>query len=248
MGLVGDHELVRVAGQRADVTCEPRVGLDRQRVAAQRFLARLDRRREALAVALGLQLAVELRDEQPPVREDQHAERASRLDEACGGDRLAGGGRVPEAVAPLRAGILLGRELGLRLFLFVGALELELLVLFLVHLREAVAVPVQLGRLLVRGDQLGQHPGERVDLVPAQLGAGREARRLVGQDALEAEHQPVAHLPVGRRRRASGLHLRERVVERAAAGGSRCERLVGVLARVQEGLARPGIGALDVGG
>ena len=111
--LVGDHELVRVARQRADVTREPRVRLDRQRVAAQRLLAALDRRGDPVAVALRLQLAVELRDEQPAVREDQDAERACRLDETGGRDRLARGGRMPEAVAPLRAGILLERELGL---------------------------------------------------------------------------------------------------------------------------------------
>ena len=107
--LVGDHELVRVARQRADVTCEPRVRLDRQRIAAQRLLAALDRRREPFAVPLRLQLPVELGDEQPAVRQDQDAERACGLDETGRSDRLARGGRVPEAVAPFRTGILLER-------------------------------------------------------------------------------------------------------------------------------------------
>ena len=113
--LVADHELVRVVRERADVSREPRVRLDRERVAADRLLPFGDRGRHAVAVALGLQLAVELRDEQAAVREDQHAERARRLDEAGGRDRLAGGGRVAEAVAALRARVLLRRELRLGL-------------------------------------------------------------------------------------------------------------------------------------
>ena len=43
--LVADHELVRVAADRADVPREPRVRLDRQRVRLQRLRARLDRGR-----------------------------------------------------------------------------------------------------------------------------------------------------------------------------------------------------------
>ena len=61
---------------------------------------------EAVAVALGRQLAVELRDEQAAVREDQDAQRAGGLDEAGGRDRLARRGRMAEAVAARRAGIL----------------------------------------------------------------------------------------------------------------------------------------------
>ena len=45
--------------------------------AAQRLLRRHDRVGEAVAVALGREVAVELRDEQPAVREDQDAERAA---------------------------------------------------------------------------------------------------------------------------------------------------------------------------
>ena len=54
---------------------------------------------------------------------------------------------MPEPVAPFRARILLRRELGFRLFFFVMALELELLVLFLLdlHLGEEGAVSFSAG-------------------------------------------------------------------------------------------------------
>ena len=78
----------------------------------------------------------------------------------------------------------------------------------------AVAVAVQVvGRALGRGDQLGEHARERVDLVPAQLGARGRGRRLLAQHALEAEHQPVPHLPARGRGRLAGLDLRQGVVE-----------------------------------
>ena len=246
--LVADHELVRVVRERADVAREPRVRLDRERVAADRLLPFRDRGRDAVAVALCLQLAVELRDEQPAMREDEDSQRACRLDEPGGRDRLAGRGRVAEAVAALGSGILLRRECTVRL-LVLRPLELELLVLFLLHLDEgAVAVSVGLGLLLVRGDELGQHPREGVDLMAAQLGTGSETRRLVRKDALEAEHQAVTHLPLRRRNSLAGIQLRDRVVERAAAGGSLGEHALRVLAGMKERLARPAFGAFDVFG
>src|SRR5205085_12054360 len=91
------------------VAREPGVGLDRERVANGRRLPALDRVGEPVAVALGAQVALELGDEEAPVREDQDAERPRRVDEASGGDRLAGGGRVPEAVAAGGAGVETGR-------------------------------------------------------------------------------------------------------------------------------------------
>src|SRR3954451_17906904 len=78
---------------------EPRVRLDRQRIAAQRLRAVLDRRREAVAVTLVGQVTLKLGNEQATVREDEHAEGARRLDEPGSRDRLAGCGRVAEAVA-----------------------------------------------------------------------------------------------------------------------------------------------------
>ena len=149
MRLVADHELVRVAGDLADVAREPGVRLDRDRVrAARRGVPFEDRVVEAAAVPVLGQLAPELVDEQAAVREDQHAFGAGGLDEAGGGDRLARGGRVAEAVAADRAGILCDRQ-RLRLDLLVLELGRELLVLELVVLLGrrlvAVAVPV-LGR------------------------------------------------------------------------------------------------------
>ena len=219
---------------------EPRVGLDRERVPARQLLAALDRIGEALAVALLRQVALELGDEQPPVREDQDAERARGVDEPGRGDRLARGGRVTEAVAPDRAGVgacqdglvglFLGSELVGLLVLLVGLELLE---------RRAVSVQRRLVRLDGR-DELREHPGERVDLVAPQLGAGGEPRRPVAQDALEAEHEPVAHLPTGGGLGSAGLYLGQRVVEREAARGAGGENLLGILPVVQERLACPG--------
>ena len=162
------------------------------------------------------------------MREDQDAEVARRLDEAGGGDRLAGRGRVAEAVAARRARVV-ARE---RRLLVArrrrstpasksssssssSALDLD-------DARAvAVAVAVLVGVALVRGDQLGQHPGERVDLVAAQLGAGRELPARRREHALEAEHEAVADPPARRRRRGAGVDLGERVVERRAARGAR---------------------------
>ena len=106
----------------------------------------------------------------------------------------------------------------------------------------------RLGLALRGGDQLGEHPGERVDLVAAELGAGAEVRRLLAEHALEAEHQRVADLPVASRLGAPGLDLGERVVERAAPRRSRSEHLRGVLSGMQERLARPLGRALCRGG
>src|SRR5207248_1702451 len=117
--LVADHELVRLARQRVLVAREPRVRLDRQRItAAQRLLAAFDLRRETVAVPLRGQIALELRDEQTAVREDENPERAGRLDEPRGCDRLARRGRMAEAIAPDRARIGAAELLLLQLFVF----------------------------------------------------------------------------------------------------------------------------------
>src|SRR5437870_627762 len=103
------------------------------------------------------------------VRKDQDTQRAGRLDEARGGDRLARRGRVAEAVAADGAWVVLHRFLG-----ELGVLDLDderrvlvlVLVLLLLQLLccrcMAVAVAVRVVPL-ARGDELGQHPGERVD-------------------------------------------------------------------------------------
>ena len=110
-----------------------------------------------------------------------------------------------------------------------------------------VAVLHVLELALVGGDQLGQHPGERVDLVLAELGSGGGRGRLRGEDALEAEQEAEADLPAGGRRRAAGLDLGERLVERCAACGPGREHLGGLLAGVEERLACPFLCAARVG-
>ena len=96
-----------------------------------------------------------------------------------GGDRLARRRRVAEPVAADGAGIRPRGVLVVLLGSISPSLELVVVVLVLVERGSAcrsVAVPVL---ALVRGDQLGEHPGERVDLMAAELGAGGEVRRLL---------------------------------------------------------------------
>ena len=76
--------------------------------------------RDPVAVALVLQLAVELGDQQAPVGEDQDADRACGLDETGGGDRLPRRGRVAEAVTADGARVALRRELVGRVELLEG--------------------------------------------------------------------------------------------------------------------------------
>ena len=183
------------------------------------------------------------------MREDQDAERARRLDEAGRGDRLAGRGRMAEAVAADRAGV------GARVRLVILASSSSTSsaesstgsssssASLRRPRRRRVAVPVRLRFLLVRRDQLGEHAGERVDLVAAQLGAGGEVRRVLGEHALEPEHQAVPHLPPGRRRAAPAS-----ISARASSSARRREvpgarTLAGILALAEEGLARPGFGS-----
>src|SRR5438105_3079749 len=71
---------------------------------------------------------------------------------------------------------------------------------------------------------------------------------MVAEDPLEPEHEREANLPLRRRRRASRLHLRERLVEGAPAGRVGCECDSRILVRAQEGLAGPGLGAKRGGG
>ena len=71
------------------------------------------------------------------------------------------------------------------------ALGFQLVVVVLVLLGRLVAVQAVavLGVALGRGDQLGQHPREGVDLVAPELGAGCEMRRLLAEHALEPEDE-----------------------------------------------------------
>ena len=151
---------------------------------------------------------------------------------------------MTEAEAPDRARVVARHDLldvlvGID-FLFLGDGLLLDVLLVLRAFRELHDVPVAvavLGFILVPGDELGEHPGERVDLVPAELGPGGEPRRPVGQHALEAEHERVVHLPLGRRGAPARVHLEERGIERPPACDAFGEHVCGVLAGMEEGLA-----------
>ena len=157
---------------------------------------------------------------------------------------------MPEAVAPDRAGILSGRS-GLLLVGLVGERLLVVLLLFLgLGVCEGVAVAVYLLLVLalVGGDQLGQHPGERVDLVAAERRTGLEVRLGIVEHALESEHQAVADLPLRRGRAVAGLDLGEGVVKRASSRRAGCEHLGRILAVVHERLSGPRFRANGRGG
>ena len=194
--LVADDELVRVAAQFADVAREPGVGLDRDRIVVRRLLAALDRRDDSVAVALVAELAVELRDEQTAVREDQDADRARGLDEARGCDRLARRGRMAKAEAASRArigvrgGAVLVRRLDLELFGDRVTVLLGLDLLELLGGDGAVAVRGLQKAFLVRRDQLGQH--------------SRRARRSGGGEAPFRRPGGAGARSVRARGRASG--------------------------------------------
>jgi hypothetical protein len=245
VGLVTDHEVVDAALEILDVPGEPGVGLNGDQVAARGPLAAGDGRRQPAAIAFFRQLAVELGDEQAPVREDQDAHGPSRLDEAGGGDRLARGGWMPEAVATRGARIGLGRrrewlELPVGLVLLVLGLELGY------FLRRERAVAVALRLTLVGGDQLGQHPRQRIDLMAAQLGPRLQLRRPLAEHPFQPEHQRVADLPLRRRLGASGFDLLHCVVKGTAAGRAGREHRLWVFVRVEKRLARPGFRARDI--
>ncbi len=126
-------------------------------------------------------------------------------------------------------------------------LELVLRLVVLVDRFFGVAVAVAVRVLLRGGDQLGQHSGERVHLVAAQLRAGGEVRRPLRERALEAEQQRKAHLPRWRRFRTAGGELDQRVVECPPACRAGREDDCRVLVGAHERLAGPGFCAEGVG-
>ncbi len=252
------------------VADEPLVGLDRDRAVG--VVAAVEQRRaQPLLVAAVGDLADELVDEVAAVGEDQDAAGAGGVDEPDRGDGLAGAGRVLEPEAARGAGVL-GRLgdllllLALRLVPVLGLLVGgELLVLLLAVVIDLERLLVGLERLLVDdgrsgavaaaavegdlllGDQLGQGPGERVDLVGVELGAVAQFRRLLGQQALEAEQQREVPPPLDRGVLEPLVELGDRGVERLAAGRPRGERLR-PLAVEEERLAGELGRPLDVGG
>ena len=118
------------------------------------------------------------------MREDQDAELACCLDEAGRSDRLARSGRMAEPVAP--DGSRVGAVEALLELLLVDEAGVEVVVRLLVELGLATApfplpfppfpVAVLVSRALRRGDELGEHPCERIHLVAAKLGPGGGSR------------------------------------------------------------------------
>ena len=252
--LVADDDRVRVRDV-ARVADEPLVGLDRDRAVGARLLVVLQQRRaRALLVAALVELAVELVHEVAPVRKDQDPARPRGVDEAHGGNRLAGARGVLEPEPARRAGVLglLGKLLVLVNRVLLGvripvdglvvlgdllvALELLLARGELFDRRLAVAVAVRAAPLTVLdlGEKRDQRAGQGIDLVGVQRGAVREMRLVLGEEPLEAEHQRVLASPLHRRRVAARLDLGEGVVERAAARGSLGEDLIARLTLVHE--------------
>jgi hypothetical protein len=194
--------------------------------------------------------------------EDQRAAGARGLDEAERGDRLAGAGRVLEPEALARVGVLgrLGELVGvvaagvLPVLRLLGLVRVVVLVeVLLARDRRgggnrlglgggAVAVPVAQGV----GEQRGQRARERVDLVGGEHGAVDELGLLVGEHALQPEHQGELAAPLDRRDGGAGGHLGQRGVERAAARGPRGQRGRGVVALGHEGFTGEAGGPLDV--
>ena len=236
---------------RLGVADEPLVGLDRDRAVGV-VRAVQQRRREPLLVAAVGDLADELVDEVAAVGEDQDAAGARGLDEADGGDGLAGAGRVLEPEAPVGARVL-GRLVDDLLVLVVGLAppspaaprrgsssssasassvvvgrrrprrrSAAAAVGRLARRRSAVAGrrAVRASPLLELGDQRGERAREGVDLVLGQLGAVEQLRRLLGEQALEPEHQRVVAAPLGRGR--PRRRRRARPARRRRPGGGRC--------------------------
>src|SRR5947208_13976040 len=180
------------------------------------------------------------------MREDQDAEGSRGFDEARRGDGLAGRRRMTEPVAADRARVRAGPAGRLLLGFLERVIRRilgRLVVLFLLddRLLERDTVPVRMP--LMRRDQLGQHPGERVDLVAAKLRSRGEVRRLLGEHAFEPEHQAVFDLPGGRRLPQARFDLGDRVVERSPARRSRREDLRRILSGAEERLTGPGFGS-----
>ncbi len=149
--------------------------------------------------------------------EDEDAEMARGFDETGCRNRLSGSGRVAEPVAAFRARVG-AVELGLEVLLLDES-GVEVVVCLLVDLGlgdgavpapvvRRLPVAVLLGLALGRGDELGEHSRERVDLMATQLGPGCGAGSVLGQHALEPQHEAVAHLPARGGRVPARVYLR----------------------------------------
>ena len=99
MSLVAEDHAIDVAVEAIGILDKPRIGLDRDRRHQRRLGSAEHGVLEAMRVALLLEVALELVDQETAMGEDQDAGDLGGIDEGSGGDGLAGGGRVLEAVA-----------------------------------------------------------------------------------------------------------------------------------------------------
>jgi hypothetical protein len=88
--------------------------------------------------------------------------------------------------------------------------------------------------VLVPRDQLGEHPGKRIDLMAAELGSGEEMGSPVAQDTLEPEHEREVDLPLRGWRSPATLDLRDRSVEGATPCLSPCESNDRIFVRTED--------------
>ena len=254
--LVADDDRVRVR-DLAGVADEPLVRLDRHGPAGRRFAEPVLQQRpgDALAVAAVTQLSEELIDQVAAVREDQNSAGARGLDEAEGGNRLAGARGVLEPEATMGARVVHEGVRGRFLLGLLGRIPVERL---LVDQLVALDLDLAGGQLLERGPSVAaarhldlrgegdQRAGERVDLVGREDGPIRQMRLLLAQQPLEAEHQRVPAPPVDRGLAATRRDLRQRVLDRGAPRRARRERGLGRLAFEHERLARKLLSALQI--
>ena len=206
---------------------------------------------EAVAVALGRQVALELRDEQPPVREDQDAERARCLDEACGGDRLPRRRRMAEAVAADRR-----RDPRRRTRLLVGSSSPSSLDRLVAPPRPPPArarrSPLPFAVLVLRAGAGWPRSARSASRRARRSGAGgaRFRRRVVGGFSESTRSSPSRspkRSSSATTVRSAGLDLGQRLVERRAAGRPGASASRRILAGVKEGLSGPFLRAERVG-
>ena len=213
-----------------------------------------ERARDALLVAAVTQLPEELVHEVAAVGEDQDTTGARRLHEPERRNRLAGPGGVlePEAAGCPRVLLLgVGGSLLLCLLggipverLLVGQLVALQLDLAGVELLERGAAPAVAADQQLRLER-DQRARQGVDLVRRQRRAVGQVRLLLGEQALEAQHQRELAPPLDRGLTAAGVQLLQSGVERGAARTALRERDDRILAFEHEGLTREFLGALQ---
>jgi hypothetical protein len=98
------------------------------------------------------------------------------------------------------------------------------------------------------GGEGDQRAREGVDLVGGQLGSVGQMGLVLREQALEPQQQRELAPPLHRRVVGAGVELGQRRVERAPAGATGCQRLLGRLSLEHEGLAGKVFCPLDVGG